>query len=72
MFTDIRRQLLAVHNSSKRKPELQDALGEAERSFVKSVTMAVMWCARAFRFEASDTAAKLSHLFEKINSARSY
>ena len=51
--------------------ELQDAPSEAERSFFKSGTMAVMWCARACRFEALGTAAKLIHVFEKINGARS-
>ena len=45
--------------------ELQDAPSEAERSFFKSGTMAVMWCARACRFEALGTAAKLIHAFEK-------
>ena len=45
--------------------ELQDAPSEAERSFFKSGTMAVMWCARACRFEALGTAAKLIHVVEK-------
>ena len=45
--------------------ELQDAPSEAERSFFKNGTMAVMWCARACRFEALGTAAKLIHVVEK-------
>ena len=43
--TYTRQKLLGVYISPWRKRRLQDALSDAERSFFKSGTMAVMVCA---------------------------
>ena len=53
-----------MYNSPKRKRELKDALSEAERSFFKSLVIAVVWWARECRFETLGTAATLSQMFE--------